>query len=223
MESQDSTNTKQSPESPRSAMDIGNSIDEQKPPLHRSNASRPLSHIQRVQFNSSEDIATHETPDEAELNERWYTNGEYFFFRRDAMNTVRKRERVKGLKDDDGICLRGLEMVDDAVLKVREALVKKAIQTVLEEQRTHTDSNTSNGDQQLSSETHHNDIIAKKYHEISYETIMKAIKIAEENQNEAQEYLGTTRIELSAKESSKERNSQDILNLLGRFFCWKVE
>ena len=205
MECQDTCNTKQSPG--------------QKTPPHRSNTSRPLSHIKRVSFHSSEDITNIETPDEAEVNERWYTSTEYYMFRREAVNTVRKRERVKGLKDDAYICLRGLEMVDDIALKVREEVYKKASQMVMEGQRTHTNNNNnnSNGDQVLLSESHLSDTIAKMYQEISYETKMKALKLAEENHNEAQEYLEKTR------ESFDSNISQDLANLLMRIFCWKAE
>ena len=195
-------------------------IRSERPGMRRTNASKPLTHIH---FDSSDDVvATIDMPRE-EFTERWYTNSEYYVFRREATRACKKRQRVKQkdkLKDDNVSCYTGLDMVCDEALEARKLLVEKALDTVLRTQEVHgkTDgpSARTSGESHGSNRRSNNDndinndnegrppetkppmdeAIARKYIEISCDTKARALKAAKVNENEAKEYCRALRADL---------------------------
>ena len=88
----------------------------------------------------------------------WYTDKEYFFIKKEAMNIVRRRQCLNcddsldddNDDDDDDGCdnnnpssygrrtsTRGLEIVDADSKRRRETIIKKAVSTVIETQQEH--------------------------------------------------------------------------------------
>ena len=176
--------------------------------LHTIN--RRIAISRRVTFrNSPEDTVNIEIPDEDEMKKRWFTQAELYMLRKDCVNTFKRLEVMERLKDDDSICARGLSIVDDTALKEREDLVKKIVHVVMEEQRKHAKMSENS-----------NDEIAKMCHEISYKTTMDAIRIAKEDQKEAEEYLEATRDEINKtrhKWRPKKLQDLDLSSVLARF------
>lgn len=77
----------------------------------------------------------HEVPvDKTEIQERWYSKGEYFFIKKEALNLVR-RMSSSNVKDTDSISTRGLEVVDDRRVRKRKEAIDKVVKCILETQQ----------------------------------------------------------------------------------------
>ena len=174
-----------------------------------------------VMFQIQEEIVKVETPCDEEIKQRWYSQGEYFFIKKDAMNTVRRLGSCKSLKDDESISSRGLEIVDNELVKEREARIKKAVSTVLKKQRSLTE-DSSIDDGSASTGRHFRASaatieIAKEYHEISTSAEFSAIKKASIDQKESEEYLEDTKRQWK----KAERRNRGPTKLLRRLMKWK--
>mmetsp|Transcript_21363 Transcript_21363/g.34373 ORF Transcript_21363/g.34373 Transcript_21363/m.34373 type:complete len:210 (-) Transcript_21363:63-692(-) len=175
-----------------------------------------------VVFKSEADVKNVEIPGEDEMKERWYTQGEYFFIKKEAMNTVRRLGSTKGLQDDENITSRGLEIIDNTAVKERETRIKKAVGTVLRKQRSLTeesldDSSTSGSPGRPLTDFEAMAEIAKEYREVSSSAELTAIKKAHLDQKEAEEYLEDVRSQL--KKNARRNNGPR--KTLARLFRWK--
>jgi len=126
-------------------------------------------------------------------------------------------------------------MVDDEALEARKLRVTKALHIVLKEPEGYsttysaTDSRSNNNadwDRQSPAKPLLDETIARKYNEISYETKIKALKAAEENEQEAWEYCQTMRADLKAigiVDSIELSSSSINPHFFHRLFCLKIE
>ena len=172
--------------------------------------------VQHVMFKSEAEIQSFDPPCDEEMKERWYTDGEYFFIKKDAMNTVRRLASTKGLKDDDRTSIRGLEIVDKTSVKEREARIKEAVKIVLERQRTLTEDTTvggadsaSDGSVKRAADEEVLLEIAKTYHEVACCAEEIAVQNACLDRKEAEEYLKELRTDTQEKPPKKTHRKQN--------------
>lgn len=115
--------------------------------------------------------------DEDELKDRWYSNGEYFFIRKEAKSTVRRMATTR-IEESDTLSTRGLEIVDDAKEKQRKKVVKEAIRCVLDEQSKKGSSPN---------------FLATVYHNIAHESTIISIENGANDAREAEHILEDAR------------------------------
>mmetsp|Transcript_29281 Transcript_29281/g.79256 ORF Transcript_29281/g.79256 Transcript_29281/m.79256 type:complete len:240 (+) Transcript_29281:110-829(+) len=193
--------------------------------LIRSNAFRLLTQIERVRFNDTlDEIAMVQIPKD-QLDDRWYTNSEYFVFKREAVRASRKQKQMKEkneLNDDNRTSFSALGMVDEEALRTRDLLVRSALHVVLKEQEAQCTTSAEvvlSAHQELSAETPPTEVMATKYREISRDAKFRATEAAKENENEAREYCRTTRANLVATGigSTKSKESPSRSEFLWKF------
>ena len=145
----------------------------------------------------------------------WYTDKEYFFIKKEAMNTVRRKQRLTfddSLDDDDDdddvdsnhhnprsygrrTSTRGLEIVDADSKRRRETIIKKAVNTVIETQQEHKEQlekqQQQQQPQQKSASYQHAMTIANKYHDcvVECESEVEARNRAKKDEQDAHDYL----------------------------------
>ncbi|KAL3905498.1 MAG: hypothetical protein SGARI_004429 [Bacillariaceae sp.] len=176
-------------------------------------------------FKSEAEIQCFDPPCDEELKERWYSNGEYFFIKKEAMNTVRRRVA----KDDDRTSVRGLEIVDKTCVKEREARIKEAVKIVLERQRTLTedstigeaDSASDRSGKRAADETVLLEI-AKTYHEVACCAEEIAVRNASLDRKEVEEYLKDFQ-QAETQETPKKthRKQKSAGKVFSKMFKWK--
>lgn len=120
-------------------------------------------------FKDDIDVREVVKPSVSEFRNRWYTQGEYFVIKKQAMNTVR-RMATTTLQDDDRICTRGLEIVDDEAVKRRKLHINSTVQRVLQEQE----------DQRTGKDVDPEEI-AEIYREITIPAVQKSIQTAHDD------------------------------------------
>ena len=132
--------------------------------IHRTNAQRPLDTVPVVMFNEDVDIREVKKPSNAEFKNRWYSQGEYFYIKKEAMNTVRRMSTTK-IREDERTCTRGLDMVEDTAVKRRKETIDSTVKLVLQEQE----------------ENNNPDEIAEIYKEMTSPCVEKSILAAQDD------------------------------------------
>lgn len=138
----------------------------------QTNAQRPLQTVPAVMFSDEIDVREFLMPPSSEIRMGWYSQGEYFGIKKRAMNIVRRMATTK-LQDDDKVCTRGLEIIEDDAVKRRKQHIDSTVQRILEEQDI--------GD--AGSEE-----IAQIYRDISTATVEKSIAVALNDAHDAEKY-----------------------------------
>lgn len=110
--------------------------------------------------------------DEDEVKQRWYTNGEYFFIKKEAMNSVRRLATTR-VEESDSFSSRGLEIVDDAQVKRRKETIDGTVQTILEAQ---------------SKRGSNPEMLSPLYKQITQSCIKESLQNATRDANDAKEY-----------------------------------
>ena len=161
--------------------------------LKKGEPQRPLSTIPVVMFSDAINIHRIEYPTCEEAENRWYTNGEYFFFKKDALNTVR-RMSSSNIKESDTVSTRGLEIVESKALKKRKEVISSAVQAVLNEKGAPPET------------------IAQVYRNATMESVMKSIDAGASDAKDAERILMDVRKDLA--KASKAKRKKDVMPLL---------
>jgi membrane-associated HD superfamily phosphohydrolase len=143
---------------------------------------RPLNRIPTpiVMFNEDIEVREVATPSTDECQDRWYSTGEYFFIKKEAMRTVRRMASTR-LEESDTTCTRGLEIVISEVVKQRKQTIESVVQAVLKEQM------------KLGSTRSDPEELARVYKQLNYPCIQRSIETAISDAKDVETYLADTR------------------------------
>lgn len=157
-----------------------------------------------VAFN--EDPHVHEVYiDNEELQARWYSNGEYFFIKKEALGVVRRMAKTN-IKDTNTVSTRGLEIVDDSQRKRRKQNIDNVVRCILDEQER-------NGSDPK--------ILSPLYQTLSHVCIMKSIEHAANDAKDAEQYLADTKLYLNATTESHTKRQGFLRSFLGKLAIGK--
>lgn len=133
--------------------------------------------VRQVLFSDVDPDVKEVEIEDAELQARWYSNGEYFFMKKEAMNTVRRMATTR-IEESDTLTTRGLEIVDDAKVKRRKETINEAVRRVLDEQ---------------SKKGSNPDCLATIYNKVAHESVIVSIKTGAKDAKEAENILEDAR------------------------------
>ena len=143
-----------------------------------------------------------------EVEKRWYTSGEYFFIKKDALNTVRRMSNTT-IRESDSSTTRGLEIVESEAIRKRKSLIASAVKVVLDIEKQHHQQKGDRyggGNSSLSSSPSASgskkvvvdpaETIAEACRMITHDSVEKSIRIAARDAHEAARILKDIRHEL---------------------------
>jgi hypothetical protein len=161
--------------------------------LHKEKSQRHLKSVPVVMFADS--VYVHQIDSYEESEKRWYTNGEYFFIKKDAMNTVR-RMSTSSIQESDSVSTRGLEIVESEALRKRKQAVSSAVHAVLNEKGAPPEA------------------IAEAYRNATLECVEKSIEMAASDAKDAECILEGVRKDLEKNRNGKRKKIGDLMPLL---------
>jgi hypothetical protein len=144
--------------------------------------------------------------DEEEMSARWYSTGEYFFIKKEALCLCR-RMCTTNIEDTDTLSTRGLEIVDDSQVKQRKKMIDNVVKCVLEEQQR-------NGSDP--------DSLAPLYQELSQSCKRRSIENAINDHKDAECYLADTKKRLSAKNNTQPKMKGCLPSLFRKIARWNI-
>mmetsp|Transcript_108283 Transcript_108283/g.162015 ORF Transcript_108283/g.162015 Transcript_108283/m.162015 type:complete len:203 (-) Transcript_108283:109-717(-) len=161
--------------------------------LEKEKSQRRLTSIPVVMFADSVNVHQIESYEESE--KRWYTNGEYFFIKKDALNTVRRMNN-SNIKESNSVSTRGLEIVECEALRRRKQAISSAVSTVLNEKGAPPEA------------------IAVAYRNATMESVEKSIEMAASDAKDAECILKDVREDLEKNSCGKSKKARDVMPLL---------
>lgn len=140
----------------------------------RSNSMQKERKIASVNFSENPPEVLQElTIDAAEIKQRWYTNGEYFWIKKEALNSVRRMSTTR-VHESDNFTARGLEIIDDTQVRRRKETIDTTVQRVLEAQEKRGSSP---------------EMLSPLYKQITQPCVKESLKSAKQNAKEAKAYM----------------------------------
>lgn len=138
--------------------------------------------------------------DEEELQARWYSTGEYFFIKKEALSLARRMSNTK-IKDTNTITTRGLEIIEDSQVKQRKQKIDNVVRCVLDAQER------SGSDPE---------ILAPIYRQLSHSCITRSIESATDDARDAALYLADMTENSSAKGKPRPRRKGFLQSFFGK-------
>jgi hypothetical protein len=161
--------------------------------LEKGKRQRRLTSIPVVMF--AESVNVHQVESYGDAEKRWYTNGEYFFIKKDALNTVRRMNN-SNIQETNSICTRGLEIVESEAQRRRKRAISCAVNAVLNEKGAPPEA------------------IAEAYRNATIECVEKSIEMAAHDAKDAESILKDVRKDLEKNRYGKSKKSRDVSALM---------
>ena len=139
--------------------------------------------------------------EEYEVQERWYSNEEYFFIKKEALRVLRRVSR-SNIEDTNAITTRGLEIVDDKQVKQRKQAIDSVVKCILEAQQI-SGSNPEH--------------LSPLYQEMTQECVRKSLDNANSDAKDAEVYLADTKKELNTETKIRRTRLRMFQSLYRRF------
>lgn len=152
-----------------------------------STSANPTKNVRAVAFKEDPPEIREVRIDEDEVQDRWYSNGEYFFIKKEALSVVRRMSSAT-VQDTNSISTRGLEIIDDRRVKVRKKAIDGVVKCILEAQRI------SGSDPEY---------LAPLYQEMAQPSVRKSLENANCDAKDAEQYLADTKKQLGADEKTR--------------------